>query len=142
MAYNLMHPPQMGVYGVANIGGNVQGHYGGAYYDNGYTQCRVCGSAYATRYGHVCPGPLHTQRSGFTITLTSKETTPMATATGKKPIVLQRARVEGEFDTQDAAIQEASRLAGKNDDEYVVYVPVAIVRPKKDVTVDLIPAAS
>lgn len=100
-------------------------------------QCNVCGAYFPAGYHHVCP-----RTSYLTGTLTPKETKPMATATGKKPIVLQRARVEGEFDTQDAAIQEASRLAGKNDDEYVVYVPVAIVRPKKDVTVDLIPAAS
>ena len=118
--------------GPSNIGSSIQGYHGGC-----YIQCQLCGGVYLSGYGHVCPGKPY-----LTATLTPKETTPMTTATGKKPIVLQRARVEGEFDTQDAAIQEASRLAGKDDDEYVVYVPVAIVRPKKDVTVDLIPAAS
>ena len=110
-----------------------------------YSQCCVCGTVYTGSY-HLCYGPLHTPSSGITVRLASQETTtqetkPMAIATGKKPIVLKRTEY-AEFDTQDAAIQEASRLAGKNDDEYVVYVPVAIVRPKKDVTVDLIPAAS
>lgn len=71
-----------------------------------------------------------------------QETKPVAIATGKKPIVLTRSGVQTEFDTQDAALQEASRLAGKNDDEYVVYIPVAIVRPKKDVTIETLAAAT
>jgi len=61
--------------------------------------------------------------------------------TGKKPIVVKVGSNFYEHETRDAAIAEACRLAGEYSEEFVVYVPVAIVRPKNHVTVDLIPAA-
>jgi hypothetical protein len=58
--------------------------------------------------------------------------------TGKKPVILPVVNNPSvaEYDSQEEAIAAATRQAGKDDGEYAVYIPIAIVRPKKDVTVE------
>lgn len=66
----------------------------------------------------------------------------MAQPTGKKPIIVRPTPQLLEFDSVESAIKEASRLATKENDEFIVYVPVSRVFPEAKVTVEAIGAVA
>lgn len=58
--------------------------------------------------------------------------------TGKKPIIIALSAVyaENEVENRDAAIKQASKLASTRDADYVIYIPIAIVSPKREVSIE------